>query len=51
MLTLYVNGTFKEVVPPEGANLVLYKWVFIIKTISSGILDRFKARLIARGFS
>ena len=25
MLTLYTNGTFEEVVPPKGANLVLYK--------------------------
>ena len=25
ILTLYTNGTFEEVVPPKGANLVLYK--------------------------
>ena len=51
ILILYANGTFEEVVPPEGANLVLYKWVFIVKITSSGTLNRFKIRLIARGFS
>ena len=51
MLTLYTNGMFEEVVSPKGANLVLYKWVFTVKITLSGTLDRFKVRLIARGFS
>ena len=47
ILTLYTNGTFEEVVPPKGANLVLYKQVFTVKITLSRILNRFKARLIA----
>jgi hypothetical protein len=51
MLSLHANGTFQEVVPPKGANLVSCKWVFTIKTTTDGALDRYKARLVARGFS
>ena len=36
---------------PNGANLVLTKWVFTIKEIVSGKIERFKAQLVARGFS
>jgi hypothetical protein len=48
---LEINGTWREEVLPSGTNLVSTKWVFIIKVKSDGTLDRFKARLIARGFS
>ena len=45
------NGTWEEVVAPKGANIVTSKWVFTIKTLATGIIERFKARLVARGFS
>ena len=48
---MHTNGIFEEVVPLEGANLVLCKWVFTVKITLSRTLNRFKARLIARGFS
>jgi hypothetical protein len=48
---LEINGTWKEEVPPKGTNLVTTKWVFTVKVKSDGALDRFKARLVARGFS
>ncbi|CCE32516.1 uncharacterized protein CPUR_06376 [Claviceps purpurea 20.1] len=51
MLNLHANGTFLEVVPPKGANLVSCKWVFTVKTNPDGTLERYKARLVARGFS
>lgn len=51
MLSLYANGTFREVIPPTGSNLVSCKWVYTIKTTSSGEIERYKARLVARGFS
>lgn len=35
---------------PQGSNLVSTKWVFTIKT-KDNKLERFKARLVARGFS
>ena len=48
--TLVANGTWEEIVPPIGTNLVLLKWVFDIKG-SEGKIERFKARLVARGFT
>lgn len=36
---------------PSGANLVSTKWVFDIKKNILGEIERFKARLVARGFS
>ena len=48
---LKINGTWKEEIPPKGTNLVSTKWVFTVKIKNDGTLDRFKARLVARGFS
>jgi hypothetical protein len=48
---LAINGTWKEEVPPKGTNLVSTKWVFTVKVKADNTLDRFKARLVARGFS
>lgn len=47
---LVSNGTWEESAPPPGTNLVSTKWVFTLKTDSDGVLERFKARLVARGF-
>jgi hypothetical protein len=51
IISLIENGTRKQVVPPASANLVSTKWVFTIKTKADGTIERFKARLVARGFS
>lgn len=48
---LTANNTWKEEKAPKGANLVSTKWVFTTKTHPDGTLERFKARLVARGFS
>ena len=48
---LVANKTWVEEIKPRGANLVSIKWVFTVKTHPDGTLERFKARLIARGFS
>jgi hypothetical protein len=50
-LQLLQNNSGKEVVLPEGANLVTCKWVYDIKTNIAGSFDHFKARLVARGFT
>ena len=51
LASLAHNGTWKVVVPPFGVNIVTSKWVFTVKTTQSGEVERFKARLVARGFS
>jgi hypothetical protein len=48
---LELNGTWKETVPPKGSNIVTSKWVFTVKTGVDGTIERFKARLVARGFT
>ena len=45
------NKTWKEVVPPPKTNIVTCKWVFKVKTNLDGSLEKFKARLVARGFT
>ena len=49
--SLLSNETWKEVIQPNDANLVSTKWVFDVKVTDKGTTDRFKARLVARGFS
>jgi hypothetical protein len=51
IISLLENGTWKEVTPPANVNLVSTKWVYTIKTNADGTTERFKARLVARGFS
>ena len=51
LVALASNGTWEEVVPPKGVNIVTSKWVFKAKLKPSGSLDKLKARLVARGFS
>lgn len=49
--SLEKNGTWNLVELPEGRRAVDNKWVFKIKRNSDGSVDRYKARLVARGFS
>lgn len=51
IIALKANGTWVEEVPPQGTNIVTSKWVFKVKYHSDGSVDKFKARLVARGFS
>ena len=46
------HGTFELVERPEdGVNVVSCRWVFDVKAGKNGFVERFKARLVARGFS
>jgi hypothetical protein len=49
--SLVANGTWVEEPCPKDANLVSTKWVFTVKDHVDGTIERFKARLVARGFS
>lgn len=46
-----LNNTWKFVQKPSDVNLVTTKWIFKIKMLPNGQVDRFKARLVARGFT
>ena len=46
-----MNRTWEEILPPPGANVISSRWVFDIKYAENSGIDKFKARLVARGFS
>lgn len=48
---LYDNDTFEFVEKPKDTPLVTSKWVFKLKTRPDGSVDKYKARLVARGFT
>ena len=48
---LFINRIWEELVLLRGMNLVTSKQVFILKFFANSSLKRFKARLVARGFS
>ncbi|KAG7583636.1 Ribonuclease H-like superfamily [Arabidopsis suecica] len=45
------NHTWDEEELPQGKKCVSLKWVFTIKYKSNGDIERYKARLVARGFT
>ena len=49
--SLLKNDTWDVVPPPEGKNIVGSLWVLKVKRDESGCIDRFKARLVAQGYS
>ena len=41
-----------DVVPrPEGTSIVTSKWIYKIKHVADGSIEKHKARFVARGFS
>ena len=51
LATLKAAGTWEVVDAPEGVNVVGSKWVFRAKKDAAGNIVRYKARLVAQGFS
>lgn len=49
--SLLENNTWKLVNLPDGKNLVGCKWVYKVKTDADGKINKYKARLVAQGFS
>jgi transposase InsO family protein len=49
--SLMKTGTWELVPLPEGKNVVGSKWVFKVKRNADNSISRFKARLVAQGFS
>ena len=48
---LHKTGTWDLVDLPSGKSTIGFKWVYKIKTRLDGTIDRYKARLVARGFT
>ena len=48
--SLWENGVFEEVERPAGKKVIGTKWVLRIKTDASGNLDKYKARVVAKGY-
>ena len=48
---LTANHTWELTTLPPGRKAVTCKWVFKIKYTPTGAIDRYKARLVARGFT
>ena len=41
-----------DVVPrPEGKSVVTSKWIYNIKHVANGSIEKYKARFVAHGFS
>ena len=51
MDSIYSNDVWDLVELPEGRKSVGYKWVFKKKTKADGSIKRYKARLVAQGFT
>ncbi len=49
--SLIENDTWELVPLPEGMNVVGSRWVFKVKRDANGSVQRFKARLVAQGYS
>ncbi|GKV28896.1 hypothetical protein SLEP1_g37884 [Rubroshorea leprosula] len=50
-LALQRNHTWVLVSPPSSANIVGSKWVYRIKQRADGSIERYKARLVAQGYT
>ena len=50
LLALQCTGTWEVVPLPHGVNPITCKWVYKVKTKADGSIERYKARLVARGF-
>ena len=48
--SLWENEVFEEVDRPAGKKVIGTKWVLRVKTDASGNLDKFKARVVAKGY-
>ena len=45
------NETCELATLPEGKNVLICKWTYKTKFTSDGAIERYKVRLVARGFS
>jgi hypothetical protein len=48
---LLENQTWRLFRPSSSKNLIDYKWVYRVKKRADGTIDRYKARLVSKGFN
>lgn len=48
---LQKNSTWELVSLLEGKKTIGYRWVFIVKLRANGNIDRYKAKLVAKGYT
>ena len=46
-----INSTWELIKLPEDRKVIGSQWVFIVKRNSDGSIDKYKARLVAQGFT
>lgn len=51
MMSLQENNTWELTTLPKGSRAIPCKWVYRVKTNPDGSVDKFKARLVIKGFS
>lgn len=44
------QNTWSLVLPPDDANIIDGRWVYKTKLNSDGIINKYKARYVAKGF-
>ena len=49
--TLELRNTWEKVYPPKGANVIGTRFVYKIKKLANGKIDKYKARLVVQGFA
>jgi hypothetical protein len=47
----HINKTWKKTIFLSDANVIFSRWVFDVKYTKNGGINKFKTRLVARGFS
>ena len=51
MMALHDNGTCELVSLPQGQSLFGYRRVFTVKYLPNGTVERYKASLVAKGYT
>ena len=51
MSALYKNQTWELITLPSRKQTVGFRWVYTIKYLPDGSVERLKARLVARGYT
>ena len=50
-MAFHTTNTWALVPKPPGVNVIVNKWLYRIKRRPDGTIDRYKARLVTKGFT